>query len=158
MYKGMDIGRCDSQWAIHVTTYPNFTVRLPLPGKPLGTGLFLLLPDPPALVCCPAGWEQAETAAGSQSSVQGAVHKRISVMMLSRALCHSHWVIIVNNKEGHFRGIFPGLPRAEAQADWANDSQQNLSPKRSVLCILQYSSSSFHDSVQGATLSDYDFT
>lgn len=108
--QGQGTGRCDSWGAIHVTSYHELygAVSPTAWEAPLeqACSCFLLIPQYSAY--SPAGWGQAEAAAGSQSFVQGAVRKRLSVTMLSSVLCHSRWVIIRINKER----LLWHLPRA----------------------------------------------
>ena len=86
--QGQGTGRCDSWGAIHVTSYHALygAVSPAAWEAPLeqACSCFLLIPQYSAY--SPAGWGQAGAAAGSQSSVQGAVQKRLSVTACSSVL------------------------------------------------------------------------
>ena len=78
-------GRCDLWGVIHVTNSHKlyYTVSSPFWEAPLQQDCFSFLLIPQYSASGPAGWGQAEAAAGSQSFVQRAAQKRLLVTIFS---------------------------------------------------------------------------
>ena len=90
-----------------------YAVSSPFWEAPLQQACFSFLLIPQYSTSGPAGWGQAEAAAGSHSSVQRAAQKRLLVTIFSWVLCHSHLIIIRINPES-LPWHFPRTPSSRS--------------------------------------------